>query len=257
VDELQLLIDLHSSQTRQGPGGTAETRKAIELAGIDPSQCLRILDVGCGTGASALLLAKRRNVHITAVDLFPEFLQVLQATDLAEDRTSRISPVAGSMDALPFPDEAFDVVWSEGAVYNMGFEKGVEQWRRLLKPGGVLAVSEITWLTRTRPAEIQAHWEREYPEIDTASSKIRILEEQGYCPVAYFVLPEHCWTQNYYRPLEAAFADFLDRNNQTDQAKAVVEAERNEIDLYNRYGAYYSYGFYIARKQDAPPPTNA
>jgi hypothetical protein len=152
------------------------------------------------------------------------------------------------MDSLPFSEKEYDVIWSEGAIYNMGFENGVSYWKHFLKPGGKLVVSEITWLTSARPAELQEYWEYEYPEIDTASSKIRILERHGYTSVKNFILPKHCWIENYYRPMQNSFADFLQRNGQSKQAHAIVNAEKKEIGLYEKYHNYYSYGFYIARK---------
>jgi SAM-dependent methyltransferase len=63
---------------------------------------------------------------------------------------NKITTLEKSMDALDFDDETFDIIWSEGAIYIMGFETGVKQWRNFLKPGGYLAVSEITWLTNKR-----------------------------------------------------------------------------------------------------------
>lgn len=81
------------------------------------------------------------------------------------------------------PAQECDAIWSEGAIYNTGFENGVEAWRKHLKPGGILAVSEITWLTRERPADLQAHWKREYGGIDSALAKIAILEKHGYPPL--------------------------------------------------------------------------
>jgi SAM-dependent methyltransferase len=152
------------------------------------------------------------------------------------------------MDNLQFNDEELDVIWSEGAIYNMGFENGVKDWKRFLKTGGLLIVSEITWITNDRPFEVQKHWENEYPEIDTASSKIDILERNGYSPVAYFVLPEHCWLDNYYRPMQDSFPEFLKRNGNSERAQAIVEAEKKEIALYEEYRAHYSYGVYVARK---------
>ena len=65
------------------------------------------------------------------------------------------------MDALPFEDEALDVMWPEGAFYNVGLGKGIAAWKRYLSPGGLLVASEITWLTNFRPAEIQEHWHSE------------------------------------------------------------------------------------------------
>lgn len=247
-DSFQLLIDLHRHGLRQGPGGDAETERALELAGVRRDAPLNIADVGCGTGASALLLARLPRARITAIDLFPEFLGVLEDRAARAGVADRITTRACSMDELPFADEELDVIWSEGAVYNIGFENGIARWQRHLKPGGALVVSEITWLTDSRPAELQDHWHAEYPEIDLASAKIRVLERHGYSPVGYFVLPAHCWLEQYYRPMEARFPDFLSRNGDTDAARAVVADGRKEIALYERYQSYFGYGVYIARR---------
>ena len=248
MEEYQLLIDLHKRAKRQGPGGDAETKKAIDLAMLDQSAPLKIADIGCGTGSSAMLLARSLNAQITAVDFLPDFIEVLKTKAENEGLTEKINPLVCSMDKLQFDNEEFDVIWSEGAIYNMGFENGINDWRRFLKPGGLLVVSEITWTTNNRPSEIQKHWESEYPEIGTASSKMRILENSGYSPVAYFVLPEHCWLDNYYRPMQNSFADFLARNANSENAQEIVEAEKNEIALYKKYKDYYGYGVYVARK---------
>lgn len=249
MDDYQLLIDLHKHAQRQGPGGDAETEQAVNLAMLDRTAPLAVADIGCGTGASALVLARLLNARITAVDFLQDFLDVLEERAGAAGVANRISPLACSMDKLPFEDEQFDVVWSEGAVYNIGFEKGVADWRRFLKPGGVLVASEITWLTDSRPPELQRHWDTEYPEIDVASAKIRILEQYGYSPIGYFVLPEHCWLEQYYRPMQARFDDFLSRHGNSAAARAVVEAEQVEIDLYERHKAHVSYGVYIAKRR--------
>ena len=248
MEDLPLLIDLHRQGLRQGPGGDAETERALDLAGVDRQMPLKVADLGCGTGASTLLLARLLNARITAVDFLQEFLDVLEqrARDLGV--AERIATLACSMDELPFADAEFDVLWSEGAIYNIGFRHGIATWRRFLKPGGLLVVSEITWLTDDRPGELQLHWEREYPEVDLASAKIRVLEMGGYSPLGYFVLPKHCWLDNYSRPLQARFDDFLERNGNSEAARAIVAAERQEIDLYRRNDAHMSYGMYVARK---------
>jgi SAM-dependent methyltransferase len=248
MNDFQLLIDLHRHATRQGPGGEAETKRALELAGLDRSRPLKIADIGCGTGASTILLAKELGAEITAVDFLTEFLDELQSRAKDHGVADRITTLNCSMDALPFTVGEFDVIWSEGAIYNMGFEAGVSAWSRFLKPGGKLIVSEITWLCATRPPKLQSHWESEYPEVDVASTKIGILERHGYSPEAYFFLPMHCWLENYYRPMQSRFDTFLDRHGRSDQAKAIVEAERHEIALYEKYSAYYSYGVYVAKK---------
>ena len=248
MDDYQLLVDLHKRAKRQGPGGDAETRKAIDLAMLDPSTPLTVADIGCGTGASTIQLARSLNAKITAIDFLPDFIEVLKGNAENEGLINKINPLVCSMENLQFDDEEYDVIWSEGAIYNIGFEKGINDWRRFLKPGGLLVVSEITWITSDRPFEIQKYWQAEYPEIDTASSKINILEKNGYSPVAYFVLPEHCWLDNYYRPMQYSFPEFLKRNSNSERAQAIVEAEKKEIALYEEYRAHYSYGVYVARK---------
>jgi ubiquinone/menaquinone biosynthesis C-methylase UbiE len=248
MDDYQLLVDLHKRAKRQGPGGDAETRKAIDLAMLDPSTPLTVADIGCGTGASTIQLARLLNAKITAIDFLPEFIEVLRGNAEKEGLSKKINPLVCSMENLQFDDEEYDVIWSEGAIYNIGFEKGINDWRRFLQPGGLLVVSEITWTTSDRPFEIQKYWEAEYPEIDTASSKINILERSGYSPVAYFVLPERCWLENYYRPMQNSFAEFLARHSYSEKAQTIVEAENKEIALYEKYREYYSYGVYVARK---------
>ena len=130
----------------------------------------------------------------------------------------------------------------------MGFANGIKTLRRFLKPGGILAVSELTWLTRERPLELEQHWRQEYPEVDTASAKMRLLEECGYAPVGYFALSERSWLENYYRPMQGRFDDFLSRHGNSNAARAIVEAEEKEIELYQRYSAFVGYGYYIARR---------
>ena len=248
--DYKLLIDLHKQGHRQGPGGDAETEQALNLAMVDRAAPLKVADIGCGTGASAILLAQLLNARITAVDFLQDFLDVLEERAESMGVADRISTLACSMDNLPFADEELDVMWSEGAIYNIGFEKGVADWRRYLKTGGLLIASEITWITDSRPPELQNHWDSEYPEIDVASAKIRVLEKHGYSPFGYFVLPEHCWMDQYYRPMQARFEDFLNRNGNSAEARAIVAAEQLEIDLYETYMDHISYGMYIAKKAE-------
>jgi len=248
MDDLGLIIDLHRDARRQGPGGDDETRLSITLSGLRGVKNLKIADIGCGSGASTLVLAQELDAIITAVDFLPEFLEQLNIVSEQQGLSDRIKTLTSSMDALPFEEHSLDAIWSEGAIYNMGFENGIKTWRRFLKPGGILAVSELTWLTDERPTELDQHWQHEYPEVDTASAKMAILETNGYVPVGYFPLPERCWLDNYYRPMQARFTDFLVRHGESASAKAIIEAEKLEIALYERFSAFVSYGYFIARR---------
>jgi SAM-dependent methyltransferase len=153
------------------------------------------------------------------------------------------------MDSLSFAAESLDLIWSEGAIYNIGFRKGLEVWRPFLKPGGVLAVSEITWLQPNPPEEILQHWNSEYPEIATAAEKIGTLEAAGYDLIGYFVLPASCWIDNYYEPTQVRVSAFLARHADKPEAAQVVELELQEAELYRRFQHWFSYGFYVARKR--------
>lgn len=248
MDDLALLFDLHGDGDRQGPGGDEETLLALTLSGLRGERGLKIADIGCGTGASTLVLARALDAHVTAVDFLPAFLARLDAVARRDGLGARIETLAASMDALPFDDGSLDAIWSEGAIYNIGFETGIQAWRRFLKPGGVLAVSELTWLTAERPAELNDHWAVEYPEVATAGAKLSQLEAHGYMLLGYFPLPRACWLDAYYRPLQARFESFLARHDRSAAARAVVAAEQAEISLYERYADFVSYGYYVARK---------
>ena len=188
-----LMVDLHRDGTRQGPGSDEETLHALELTRLDRAARLQVADIGCGTGASTLALASRLpNARITAVDLFPEFLDILTERACAAGCSEQIETLAQSMDSLPFAAESLDLIWSEGAIYNMGFGTGIEAWRPFLRPGGVIAVSEITWLRPDPPEELRQHWNSEYPEIATASEKIkgvsnRAIKAMTFWDTLYFL----------------------------------------------------------------------
>lgn len=250
MDEMELLMQLHLNNDRQGPGGTAETHLALELCRLHANfnRQLRVIDIGCGTGAQTLTIAEELDGHITAVDLFPEFLNRLQERACLKGLTEKITPLQASMDNLPFKEESFDLIWSEGAVYNIGFKKGTAYWHKFLKPSGLIAVSEISWLTEERPKVIEQYWKKAYPEIDTIPAKIHVLEESGYMPIAHFVLPEHCWIENYYLPLLQAHTYFLKQNQYSTESLTLVKADEEEYTHYQQYKSYYSYGFYIAKK---------
>jgi len=254
MGDVDLIIDLHAGNPRQGPGGDDETRRAIELARLDHAEPLAIADVGCGTGASSLVLARTLNAHVTALDIADPFLERLRERAADQGLSDRIDPVVGRMESLPFGDARFDVIWAEGAVYNIGFAEGLGAWKRFLRPGGIVAVSEITWTTASRPAAAEDHWNREYPAIATASAKLQLVEQAGYEPLGVFFLPRDCWEAGYYEPLRAGFPAFLDRHAHGEAARRIVDAEQAEMSLYREHGRWYGYAFYIARKIDGPMP---
>lgn len=109
-------------------------------------------------------------------------------------------------------------------------------------------MSELTWLTRERPEALERHWAAEYPEVDTASARMAVLEGHGFSPLGYFPLPRRCWLDNDYRPLQARFPAFLERHAGSEAAAGIVAAEEAEIALYERHAEVFGYGFQVARR---------
>lgn len=250
MEDIEFLVDFHLEADRQGPGSERDTRMALELSGLAPRSDLRIADIGCGSGGQTLTLARATGAKITAVDFFEPLLKKLRERARAAGLNEQIITLTHSMEDLPFETEEFDLIWSEGAIYNMGFERGIREWKQFLKPGGCLAVSELTWLGARRPRQIEDYWRAEYPGIDTAAAKIRQLEENGYSPVGYFTLSPESWLKTYFGPMENRYQPFLERHQYSEAARQVVAQQQEEIRIYKQNQEYFSYGFYIARRLD-------
>lgn len=245
----EVFLDVQRGLPRQGPGSDVTTRAALDLCvGLPPSPS--VLDVGCGPGMQTLALARALDGRITAVDLFDEYLGQLQARAEAEGFAGRIEAVQGDMSALPFPPASFDLVWSEGAAYIMGFGNALAAWRPLLKPGGCVAVSEIVWLTPSPPAEVAAFFAEECPAMTDVATNLATLRDAGYTTLGHLALPDSAWWENYYAPLEAKLPAMAEKYAGDADALAVVEASRREIDLRRRFADAYGYAFFVGRKAD-------
>ena len=246
--DFNLICDFFSHLAQQGPGSPAETIKALSFIGELPADA-KIADIGCGTGRQTQTLAENTTVDIVAVDVFPGMIGGLNDRVKRLGLENRITGLVASMDNLPFSENEYDLIWSEGAIYNIGFEKGIREWKKYLKPGGFLVVSEATWFRGNRPEAIEKYWiDAGYAEIDTVSVKISQLEQAGYVPVASFNLPESCWLDSYYKPITEFSGQFLIRNNNSEQAKWLIDNLAQEIAYYEKYKEYYGYTFFIAQK---------
>lgn len=245
--DVNLICEYFATVERQGPGSPEITTKALSFVDnlTDKS---RIVDLGCGTGGQTMVLAQHAPGQITGIDLFPGFVDLFNANARKLNLQNRVKGIVGSMDDLPFQEEELDLIWSEGAIYNIGFERGLNEWRQFLKRGGYLAVSEASWFTDERPTEIDEFWKDAYPEIDTIPRKVTQMQQAGYIPVATFILPESCWTEEFYSPQETAHEAFLKKNAGNKAAEEFIANQRHEVQLYYKYKDYYGYVFYIGKK---------
>lgn len=243
----KLICDYFSNMERQGPGSPEATLKALSFIDHLTDESL-IADLGCGTGGQTRVLARHAPGQIIGLDLSPEFIGIFNRKAEQAGLHDRVKGRVGSMDDLPFHEGELDLIWSEGAIYNIGFERGLKEWRKYLKPGGYLAVSESSWFTDDRPAEINDFWMDAYPEMDTLPNQVNKIYRAGYLPVATFILPENCWTEHYFASKIGAQEIFLSKHTGSPIAEEFCALQSNEEILYRKYKQYYGYVFFIARK---------
>jgi SAM-dependent methyltransferase len=245
--DLTLICDYFSHLERQGPGSPEVTMKALSFI-ENLNDKSRIADIGCGSGGQTMALAQNAPGSIVGIDLFPIFIDLFNRNAAKLHLQDRVKGVVASMENLPFQEEELDLIWSEGAIYNIGFQRGLHEWRKFLKLGAYLAVSEASWFTEERPAEINDFWKAEYPEIDTIPNKVAQMQKAGYVPVATFILPDHCWTEHFYEPQVEAQRVFLEKNAGNKAAEHLIKNQQHEAQLHCKYKDYYGYVFYIGKK---------
>ena len=244
--DFSLIADFFKRVDRQGPGGEWETRLATSLI-PDFKREIRIADIGCGLGSQTFVLADEYDAEIDAVDLLPEMVEGIRKRSLRHGLVDNVHPVQASMDALPFARESYDLIWAEGSIFIMGYENGLKYWHQFLKPGGYVAVTDTSWLGDKRPKNMS--WINDnLPEIDTIEHKIAQMQEAGYEPYAHFILPETCWTKNYYEPMKPAMEAFLLDHPDNANALAFIDRMNEEIAYYEENKVCFDYVFYIGKK---------
>jgi ubiquinone/menaquinone biosynthesis C-methylase UbiE len=241
---MELIIDFYKNMDYLGPGSLGETKKALSFMNLG-FENLKVADIGCGTGRQTEILANELNAEIIAVDFLKKFLKSVKNRFSGSNKSVKI--LEANMELLPFEDNEFDLIFSEGAVYNIGFKKGIQEWKRFIKPNGFLAISEISWLTEKPPKKLEKFWKSSYSEIDTFENKISQLEQTGYKLIGNFPMANSSW-ENYYSEVQNNMNSFLKRNNYSNEAKEFVNECEEEIAIFKKYNEYYSYVFYIAQK---------
>jgi predicted N-acetyltransferase YhbS/SAM-dependent methyltransferase len=243
----EAFFSLHHRLPRQSPGSDATTRRLLELAGPLPRRP-RVLDLGCGPGRAALLLAAEAGAEVAAVDLHEPFLDELREAAGARGLGDRIRTVRADMADLSgpdFPDRSFDLVWAEGSAYIIGFDTALRDWKRLLAPGGSLVVSECVWTTDAPSAAARAFWEQQASLRPVAANTVAALTA-GYHVLGVRVQPDSDWDE-YYIPL-------AERVETADASAPGMEwalaASREELAMRREHGTEYGYAGYVLRPAD-------
>jgi len=245
---MSIFRELTESLPRQAPGSTAATLRALGMARGLPERP-RILDVGCGPGAQTVDLACATGGWLVAVDIRQRFLDELTERARQAGVLPQITTVNMSMFDMDFADASFDLIWSEGAVYIAGFAEGLKAWSRFLKPGGWIAVSELTWLVPDPPSEPAAYWQINYPGMGSIERNCQLIRDAGYVDSNGFVLSTRDW-HNYYGPAESRVEELREKYASDTDTLATLADVAREYEIFRNYPESYGYVFYVMRKPD-------
>lgn len=241
----EIFWQVHRNLPREAPGSDASTLQALAmLPGLPAST--RILDIGCGPGAQSVALARATKGDVTAIDTHQPFLDDLAHRAAQAGLAERVHPLNASMFDLNF-NQPFDLLWSEGAIYIIGFERGLREWRKLLKPGGFIAVTEASWLKPNPPEAAHRFWSEAYPDMATVEENLARLSAAGYRSLGHFTLPKSDWWDNYYHPMAARIELLREKYPNNPEAQAILDLEYAEIELYRQYSDWYGYVFYVGQ----------
>lgn len=247
---MNIFFEIHKNLPREGPGSSECTQKAYSyLKELPPEPS--ILDIGCGPGAQTIELAKRTDGKIVALDNHAPFLDQLNHQAKREGVENKIKIIEGSMFDMPFDEETFDVVWSEGAIFIIGFKKGLQEWRRFLKRNGYIVVSELSWLRSEPPKQLSQYWDRVFPEMKTVENNLNIIKCLGFKSVGHFVVPESGWWDEYYTPMGKRIVGLREKHKGDPEANKTLDETQLEIEMYRNYSDYYGNVFYVMQNRES------
>jgi ubiquinone/menaquinone biosynthesis C-methylase UbiE len=202
------------------------SRKAFQL--LPKLDSPSILDVGCGSGVVTIELSKLCNGRIVALDIDEHALDRLD-TKIKKARLShRVSTLKRSMLDMDFANERFDIIWAEGSIHVVGFEKGLREWSWFLKPKGFLVVHD---------------------ETSNIEGKLKLIASGGYDLIDYFMLDQDVWWTEYCVPLQKMIDEMQPECASEPEALALLYQNQQEIDTFKISPERYHSTFFIMGKR--------
>jgi SAM-dependent methyltransferase len=244
----QIFFELYESLPRQGPGNRASAANALAFCRDLPT-APAVLDLGCGVGGQTLHLADLTSGSIVALDSHAPSIERLRATVAVRGLAERIQPRVGDMAEPGLPPASFDLVWSEGALYNIGIENALCVCRVLLRPGGYLAFTDAVWRRDNPPPEVKASFEGDYPTMGRVPDVLAAIERSGFSLTGHFTLPEEAWWDDFYTPMEIRIEELRGKYEDDDEALAALDQLAQEPEMHRKHSGYYAYEFFVLRRQ--------
>ena len=244
---MEYFYELFRNMPRGGPGDNKSTRKAFSYLKNLPYEPF-ILDIGCGYGIQTLELARISKGKIIALDNYQPFLDVLMQKAKKEGFGDRVITRNQSMLEMDFKNSTFDIIWSEGAIFVMGFQKGLKKCNQLLKNKGYFVVSEAVLLLPNLPNPLKEFWDREYPDIKDIKSNIALIKNEDFNIVSHFTLPKACWF-DFYSKMDKKIKELKKKYFNNKIALKIFENFEKESKMYRKYSDYYGYEFFIMQKK--------
>ncbi|MHC5075943.1 MAG: SAM-dependent methyltransferase [Planctomycetota bacterium] len=241
---IKALIELHRGLERQGPGDTDYSNYIMSQL-PDFSSNPRIADIGCGAGAGTLILADRFKSKIRAVDFSREFLDDLEDRAKKRGLEHLVETIECDMGNIDWEPGSLDLLWSEGAAYNITFEGALKAWRPLMASNGIAVISEMNYFTSDVPEPLILFMQNVYPAIKTEPENSDIINSSGFEVSGVYRLPSKAWWDNYYNPLRKNVESFKNSNDRVMQS--VISEMEEEMKFFEQYEKFYGYSFYIMK----------
>lgn len=245
----QIFFEVFEALPRQGPGSLDCAIKALALC-RDLAASPAIADLGCGVGGQTLHLAELTSGTIVAVDSHAPSIERLGAEVADRGLSDRVSPVVGDITNLGLPPASFDLVWSEGALYNVGIETALRLCHGLLRPGGYVAFTDAVWCRDDPPPEVKAAFDLDYPSMGRVPDVIALIEGNGFSLIDHFTLPDEAWWDDFYTPMERRIDELRGKYAGDAEALAVLDQIAEEPEMLRKHGDCFAYEFFVARRLD-------
>jgi len=245
----QIFFEVFETLPRQGPGNRACAAKALALC-RDLPPLPAVIDLGCGVGGQTLHLAELTSGTIVAVDSHAPSIKRLRATVAERGLSQRVLPVVGDMANLGLQPASFDLVWSEGALYNISIENAMRVCHGLLRPGGYLAFTDVVWCKENPPPEVKATFDLDYPSMGRVPDVLAVIERCGFSLIGHFALPDEAWWDDFYTPMQRRIEELRGRYAVDGEALAVLNQIAQEPEMHQRHSDYYAYELFVVRRPD-------